>query len=367
MKVLIINETGNESRYWIDAILGLKNKNLAISKASIRERGKLDSQLENLGIPTFALNSSSSIDYPKAIARLAKIIASGKYDVIHASEAIPASIAGLACKMVGVKTCIYHRHNVEIEGASGLNILDKIASRSSNLLMAVSHAAAQGARRNNVSKEKIQVAHNGVKPLRPVTSCELSQLRNSLQIPHEAKVILMVSRLRKIKGHEVLINAVKIFESKSPYDIHVVIVGEGEEGKSLRNKAVSNEHTKFHFVGHKEDVAPWFKMADVVAMPSFSEAMPLSAVETISAGKVLIASDVGGIPEIIENGKSGILVPPGDAESLADALLQILNSPNLAKRIGENAENRFFKDFTIEKMIDGWIRCYSHIMHNVGK
>jgi glycosyltransferase involved in cell wall biosynthesis len=362
MKVIILVETSTSSRVWNTAIPLLLNKGIEVHVATIRVRGNLHEELEKKGITTYALNAGKSKDYLKTSLKLAKLIHREKFDVVHANETIPASIAGLACKIVGIKTCIYHRQSAVVEGSKGLAILDKMAFRFCNLLMAVSGAVAQAAQ-NKISKEKIRVAYNGVEPLRTASNEELSDLRRSLQIPREAKIITIVARLRKIKGHDVLFDAVKIVKSQSTHDIHVVVVGEGEDEMNLRNKATFVEKVKFHFVGHQSDVAPWFKVADVVAMPSYSEGMPFSAAEAVSLGKVLVASDVGGLPEIIENGKSGFLVPPGNVQLLAEALTQVLNSPELADIMGKNAKERFLENFTAEKMVDSWIECYKQVLN----
>ena len=119
---------------------------------------------------------------------------------------------------------------------------------------------------------------------------------------------------------------------------------------------------KVHFVGNQDDVARWYSAADVVAVPSYTESFGLVAVEAMVCAKPLVASNIEGLAEIVEDGVNGLLFPPGNAAELANAILRLIRSPEYSRELGENAKRTVLDRFTLERMIDGWIDCYRRIL-----
>lgn len=244
-------------------------------------------------------------------------------------------------------------------------MLSWLSSRLSHVTMAISEAAAQCANRlDGVPESRIRVAYSGVEEPRRVSTEEVSTLRSQLGIPKDAPVISIVARLRTEKGHHTLLEAMPLVAAGLSKPPHLVIVGNGSEENALKNFAVTVCAGGVHFVGHKEDVAPWFALGDVIAIPSYQEAFGLSAAEAMACSRPLVASRVGGLVEIIEDGNTGILVAPQDARSLANGLLTVLRSPDIAARMASAAFKRFQEHFTVEAMVKAWLQCYDELQQS---
>jgi glycosyltransferase involved in cell wall biosynthesis len=239
----------------------------------------------------------------------------------------------------------------------------RFAERRADIMVACSEATATMARREGIAQpNRIRVAHRGVAEPRQVSEVELATLRENLRIPSSAAVVSAIARLRPQKAIDRLIEATPLVERLLGRPVSLIVVGDGTEATKLREMASRNNPTQIIFVGAKVDVAPWFRIADVVVLPSLREGFPKSAVEAVACRRPLVASSVGGIPELIQHGKTGTLVPPGDVGALSEALAQVLSSPERAARMAKAAYRDYRERFTTEAMVASWIECYSDVL-----
>ncbi len=192
----------------------------------------------------------------------------------------------------------------------------------------------------------------------PETSSNLGQVE--LKIKNK-KVILFVGRLVRIKGIITLIEAIAQINLK---DVVLLICGEGELLQKLRlmiNDLGLND--KVIFVGKvSNDVLPkYYAISDVCVIPSLFESLGMVALEAMSMGKPVIASNVGGLPEIIEHNNNGLLVEPGDSSSLAESITKVLSDKNLADRLGLNARRKAVSCFSINNMLQQTANVYKFV------
>lgn len=359
LRVLLFTELGVTSRYFEGAAPLLVSLGVDVVVATVRQRGPLHEALEASGIPTLALDCRTSRDYPWAAVRLAREVRRRRIDVIHACEPIPATIGGFAGILARRGRRIFRRQHCSVSGPQ--LVLSRLGSRIAHLVMANSEASARSAHEEDgVPFSKVRVAYNGIAPLRAVSPQERAASRHDLGIPVDAPVISIVAHLRPGKGHHTLFESMGAVGPALGARPHVVVVGGGPEEGALR-EAARSAPAVVHFVGHQKDVAPWFSMADVVAMPTFVEAFGLVAVEALSCARPLVASRVGGLVEIVEDGVSGLLVEPRSPEALAAGLLRVLRSPELAERLGRAGLERS-RLFSMESMVDGWRACYEDVL-----
>lgn len=357
MKVLILSESSQPSRYWEGALPLLNKKGMDASFATVRGEGSIHARLAALGIETFAFGATTAKDYPRAVLRLARLLRENAFDVVHASEPIQASIAGLACLYARNTRCIFHYHHTKVTGMQ--KALSRLGSWLSDRVMVVSNASRDATTKwDGTRTVKTFLAYNGIAPLPEVSSSQIEQLRKKLGIPKNAKIVTIVARLRPVKGHDTLFEACEIVAKDISEPLYLLVVGDGEERERLMREIENFTAFTTHFVGNQENVALWYSAADVVAMPSYFEPFGLVAVEAMSCGRPLIASGVDGLVEVIEDGVSGLLVSPKDKTALADAIASVLNQPCLAHRLGERGKHRVSERFTMEKMVEGWIECY---------
>jgi glycosyltransferase involved in cell wall biosynthesis len=216
------------------------------------------------------------------------------------------------------------------------------------------------AQREGVAGRHVTVTPNGISPLRPVREDEVVAIREEQDIPHGASVIVSVARFRPEKGLDMLIEAASRVARTMPV-VHLVLVGDGPNREALKAHASRCADLVVHFPGFRDDVAPWYSLASVVAMPSQREAFGLAAVEALAARRPLVATCVGGLPEIIEQGVSGMLVPPNDPGRLATEITKLLKHPDIAGHLGANGYERYQAKFTLEAMVESWIAGYSEV------
>jgi glycosyltransferase involved in cell wall biosynthesis len=365
MKLLVFIEQSLHSRYWEAALPKLKDRGVDVQFATIKEKGDIHEMLAVKGINSLALGGRGSKDYPALILRLAKFMRQNHFDVIHAAEAIPAALAGIACLLTKETKCIFHYHHTYVTGAQ--KKFSQLGSRLSDVVMTVSESSRRATvELEGTRLEKTFVAYNGIEPFREVADVEKQNVLAALAIPRNAKIVLIVARLRTVKGHRTLFEACGNVAGVISDELNLIVVGDGEEMHALLRESERFPSFRTHFVGHQEDVALWYSLADAVAMPSYFEPFGLVAVEAMICGKPLVASNVEGPAEIVENGISGILVPPKDAAALADALVKVFDSPEWAREIGENARKRVLETFTMETMVESWIDCYKSVLDRPG-
>ena len=201
-----------------------------------------------------------------------------------------------------------------------------------------------------------RVLHNGIRP--DVGSPE--GVRHELGIAADEPLIVAIGNLYPVKGHLVLLQAVRALRDDPRFArCHVVIAGQGGEEAGLRAYAAAQGLAScVHLLGYRSDVADLLAAADVFALPSLGEGVPLALLEAMFAGKGIVASAVGGVPEVVTSEREGVLVPPADPRSLATALARLLVDRALRRRCGAAARQRAEQAFSIDTMVDGYERLY---------
>ncbi|MGH3041767.1 MAG: glycosyltransferase, partial [Gaiellaceae bacterium] len=141
---------------------------------------------------------------------------------------------------------------------------------------------------------------------------------------------------------------------------HVAIAGRGEEERALRDFAAgSGIAHRVHLLGFRSDVPDILAAADIYAMPSLSEGLPLALVEAMSAGKAIVASNVGGIPEVMTQGRDGVMVPAGDHKALGAELERLVARPELRRSLGSAAREHARAHFGVGTMVEAYERLYA--------
>lgn len=358
MKVLVFIERAEPSRYWEAAVPLLRDEGIDVAFVTLRPRGPLSDAIEGKGISAYSLGAVTAKDYPLATIRLASLVRREKFDIIHACESIPAAISGVSRVVSAEALRLFHRqHNACPQKTRLFHLL---ANKLSHKTMTCSAATRDFACDiDGVDRRNVSVAYSGIVPLVDVPPKVVAEMRTKLSIPADAKVVSLVARLHEGKGHLTLISAAERVAHAVPYPIHLVFAGSGDYEPIIRENAARAKDITIHFTGHQEDIAPWFAVGDIAAMPTYAEAFGIVAVEAMSSGKPLIASGVDGLLEVVEDGISGLLVPPRDVDALADAMIRVITSPELAASLAAGGQKRVTERFTMEKMVEGWIDCYN--------
>ncbi len=197
---------------------------------------------------------------------------------------------------------------------------------------------------------RIQRVHNGVDPSAFPSQPDRKKVREELDIV-AGPVLIMIARLTEAKGHQYLLHALPCLLETWP-QLSCVFVGEGELRDQLHRLAIELAvERSCRFVGVREDIADILAAADVAVLPSLSEGFPFVLLEALAMGCPVVASRVNGVPELIEDRKTGLLVPARDSQALAAAIREVLSDPTAASKMGVAGRAVVRERFTVDHMV----------------
>lgn len=198
---------------------------------------------------------------------------------------------------------------------------------------------------------KIQVIHNGISSEKFIINESIEKSRVLLNFPIEKKLIAVVGRLHQQKGHVYLIKAAKEIIKVIP-DCHFVFVGDGELRESLQKLITDIALTNyFTFSGFQIEIPRILNAIDLFILPSLDEGLPLVLLEAMAAGKPVIATDVGGVAELVQNNRTGVLIPSGRVDVIVNAVVQLLKSKDQMNTLGIQARHFVTTYFNHENML----------------
>lgn len=293
---------------------------------------------------------------PLACLRYLQLLRSARIEVVHAHGQDAWLLAGFARRLAGVPL-VLTRHVLDEPARTWREAVRRRcaldAARHADVLAAPSIAAAQRlAHLAGVPTPRVRVLPNGV-DLRRFGTSQLADrreaVRRSFGCGPRDRIVLLPAVLRPGKGHDVLLGALPRLRSWVP-EARVVFAGDGELASQLRCAARSHGGSVV-FLGHREDVPELLAACDVVALPSFAEAQPTVLMEAAAAGRPVVATRVGGIPEVVDDGTTGLLVPPGDVRALAAAIAALLADPARAAAFGGAARARAERCFSLDRLV----------------
>lgn len=361
-RVLLLLERSDCRRVWDEAVPLVRERTSELIAVTMFDRGTLHEQFAALGVTAHALGCRTSRDYVAASVRLARMINERDIEVIHAAEPIPAVVGGAAGIVSRRGLRVFHRQHLDFDDNGRLRTLSRVASRLNNVTLACSLASAASAqKRDHVPAHRVRVAYNGANRPRQVSREEIEACRRTLGVAGDAAVISAVTRLRPEKGIDDLLRAIPQVAARLGRPVHLVIAGLGPSEEDLRRVAAETG-VSTSFVGYQDDVALWHSVGDVSAMPSHREGLGVAGIEAMSCGRPLVASAVGGLAELVDDGVSGYLHPSRDSDAIAAALVKALENPARARALGEAGRARFEARFTNEAMVAAWFACYEEYL-----
>ena len=211
-------------------------------------------------------------------------------------------------------------------------------------------------------RERVVVIHNAVDASLPTQfSLDRRAALEKASIPADARLVVVVGRLSPEKGVDVFLNAFR-YVARDVADAHAIIVGDGQERRRLEAQAVSQGlGGRVHFVGYTDTPGDYLAAATVVVLPSRSEGIPNVALEAMALERPVVATAVGGTPEVIEHGKSGLLVPPEQAAALASAVIEVLGDAALSAKLAQAGLARVRAHFSPRRRADLVFDLYDQV------
>lgn len=295
---------------------------------------------------------------PGCVTSLVEIFRRRGVTKVHSHEFTMAVFGAAAARLVGVP------HVITMHG--GLGFADRWrrraafrwACRRSRAVVAVSHAGRTAlAERLGIPAGEVMVVPNGIRPEAPSGA----DIRTSLGVGPGAVLLLAVGNLYPVKGHDLLFRALALLDPGLP-SWHLAIAGRGEERErllALADELDLGPHVSL--LGYRADIADLLAAADVFIMPSRSEGLPLALLEAMFARRAIVASAVGGIPEVVRHEAESLLVPPEDVAGLARAVTRVVQDAGLRGRLGHAALARAQSHFSVGAMTDAYELLYTRV------
>lgn len=245
------------------------------------------------------------------------------------------------------------------------NLLDRRSLPHADQLVTVCHAfAVDLARKTGVALEKILVRHNSVRPRPMVAASDFQSLKTRLGVADEERVVLTIGRLSREKAQLDLLRAYKRLRETNPeLSSKLIIVGEGPERGRLEAAAETlGIRGRVIFTGQITEVQAFYAAADVFVLPSHSEGSPYVLLEAMVANLPIVATSVGGVPEIVTNNDSALLVPVNNPQAMAAAIARVLTDSQLALRLTEASAFLVAKEYSPEEYARSVVEVYRRVI-----
>jgi glycosyltransferase involved in cell wall biosynthesis len=335
------------------------------------EPGPFVGRMKERGVDTQIVQLAPLFN-PMALWRLTRLLARERVTILQTHGARANFYGRIAGRLAGVPVIISTVHNslkdYEVRSLTrGLyTFLLRVTLPLAQRIICVSDA-----NRYDVidecpaAKARTQTVYNGVDPSVFPSKPDRTKVREELNIV-PGPVLVTIARLTEAKGHRYLLEALPGLIQAWP-QLCCVCVGEGELRDQLHRLAIElNVERSCRFVGTREDIVDILAAADVVVLPSLSEGFPFVLLEALAMGRPVVASRVNGVPELIEDHKTGLLVPSRDSQALARAIREMLNDPTAASKMGAKGRTVVRERFTVDQMVANTTAIFDAAMEDAG-
>ncbi len=312
--------------------------------------------------------------YLYELAALSSAFRRRRPDIVHINNggypgALGCRAAAVAARVAGARRVIFNVNSTALKPRLPWEVLDLAIDRlvigASDVFITASEAAGRALARRGFPRARIGQIPNAVRAPQGLRAA--ARTRRELSVPEGSVLFSMIAFFESLKGHRVLLHALRILKTRHPRDfakVHVLFIGEGSERQARRDEAEGlGILPHLSFLGYRTDALDLLAASDGLILPSTSsEDMPYSILEAMALSKPVVGSRIAGIPEMIEGGVTGLLVPPGDAENLATALLELLRDPELRRRMGAEGHRRFASRFEASVACERYRELYRSLL-----
>ncbi|MFA5316563.1 MAG: glycosyltransferase family 4 protein [Dehalococcoidales bacterium] len=319
-----------------------------------------------LGIPTELIDPFGRFDVVTSAFRLRKLFKKYNTHILHCHEYKSDIIGYLATRKTNVHLIsTQHLWAGEVLRARIYEYLDSIVIKSNSFerIIAVSEDIKSTLISRNIKEKRIVVIPNGIDVDKYDIDVNEKTVKDKLGITDDKIVICCIGRLSPQKGHFYLLNAAKEV-IKAYRNVIFLLVGDGPLKKDLEN--LSSElgiKNNIIFTGYRDDVKDILGISRLFVMPSSSEGTPMALLEAMASGRAVIATNVGGIPEVIKDGFNGILIKPKDAKGMAEAIIRLLGNKVMMGDYGNNAKACIKSNYSSEVMTEKYENLYKELLN----
>jgi glycosyltransferase involved in cell wall biosynthesis len=309
-----------------------------------------------------------------AIVRLARLIRRVRPHILHTHTAKAGAVGRLAALLAGdarPPIVVHTFHGHVLRGyfdplrTAGFRLLERWLARMSTALVAVSPQVRDDLVALGVApRERFVVVRLGIE-LEQRVAAELDgrgESRRVLGIGPDRFAVGWIGRMTGVKRTEDVLRAFRRLRDRG-VDACLCMIGDGPDRPAVERRAHElGVMRDTLFLGYQEDVAPFYAAFDAMILPSINEGTPVSAIEALAAGRPVVATRVGGVPDVVREGEDGFLVDPGDVDALAERLARLAADPALRERLGAAGRARVIPRYSVERLVDDMDRLYRSLL-----
>lgn len=330
--------------------------------ACLFDPGAVADEIISAGVPVVDLGMRGKGDM-RVIYRLFRLLRSEKIEILHSHMFHANLLAALVGRLANVPIIIGTRHNVDI-GGMRREWVNRWALGFCDAVVAVSKEVYEAQFQHSLTDQFKVVIPNGVQ-VEAFTSADQSMvetLRQEWGIHPSVPVIGTVARFDEQKGHIYLLDAMVILMEQMS-TAKLLLIGDGPLRSQMEgiSEALSLSGSII-FTGIRHDVPEILALLDLFVLPSLWEGLPIAILEAMAASRPIVATRVGGVPEAVVDGVTGLLVPPRDSTALAQAIMYLLDDPDLCNRLGQAGRERVLEYFSVERMVERTQNLYEQLL-----
>jgi glycosyltransferase involved in cell wall biosynthesis len=321
---------------------------------------------KELGIEVDLITEESRFDR-QVLSQLRAVIERRKPDLIQTHHVKSHFLLALTKSWKQIPWLAFHHGYTTTDlKMQAYNQLDRWSLRMADKVITVCGPFRDELIQKGVSDKRIEVLHNSVREATKVGDDARERLRQRLSIGNDERVLLAVGRLSREKAHsDLLVAAAHLRRNYPQLNFKLLIVGEGPELVHLKRIIEELDlDASVILVGQVEDTSPYYAIADALVLPSHSEGSPNVLLEGLAFGVPIVATDVGGVPEMITNGANGLLVTARDPTALAERMAEVLSNSALAARLVTEGKRRVRDEYSPEAYRTRLISIYYDVLRN---
>ena len=363
--VIPVGEKGGSERAYLD-LFKYHDRRVVSPHVALLKNGPLVQQVRNLVDQTFVVPTvrlRNLVSTVRTVCALSAFIRLHRIQIVNSSHIKAHIYGGLAARIAGCKSVCWH-----MDYLTGANLIEKVGARIKvDRMIFVSRSTHEISQAVYPKYKDAAVVYPPTDP-EVFNGHDTGGLREEFGLPPEIRIVSMIARLQPWKGQRYFIEAIpKIMKAFSP--THFLIVGDALFGLDVEFKTELKEliqalnlESCVTLTGFRNDIPNIVAVSDVVVHASVTpEPFGIIITETMASGKPIIATRPGGPSEIVEDGVSGLLIPPRNAEAIAEAVIHILAQPEVARKMGEAGRKRVLEQFTPQKVVGQIEEIYARL------
>jgi glycosyltransferase involved in cell wall biosynthesis len=377
LKFTTVFAIGGTERHVMNFVANLDTSRFDLKLACLKRAGEFLPEIEARQIPLTEYRIERLYG-PRTLAqqwRFARNLRRSRTQIVHTYGFYPNMFGVAAARAAGVPAVIASIRDTGVYLSPLQKRAQQLVCRLADVVLVNAEAIKQSLITEGHAPDRIYVIRNGISPAAFVERTHDMGLRDELGIPADVPIVGMLARLNQLKGVDEFLDAAAKVASRVP-EVRFLLIGDsvpmpdrrsvtnGSYCDALRERARElGIADRLVFTGFRLDVPRLLTQCAVSVLPSHSEGLSNTLLESMAAGVPVVATNVGGNPEVVQEGRTGFLVPVKNADALAERICRVLHDRGLAARLGESGRRRAAEQFSIDRMLRDTERLYQHLLH----